>query len=175
MRHHILLITLVVALTSLGLALDTSACSCMWKGPFLEMAAGSELVIHGKVIDYGKRLPHGDDLFESMTVEVVEVIKGEYKSKTITILGDRGADCRPYITPRTFGKSKEFLFALSATDKKVQPISVCGEFWIPVEAGVAKGVDMRVNEPYSIPLDELVVKITAHATEAEKDAAKENR
>jgi hypothetical protein len=135
----------------------------MWAGPFSEMAGNSALVIHGKVKDYGKRLSHGDDLHESMQVEIVAVVKGEYKAKTITILGDRGADCRPYISPQAFAKNKEFLFALREPNKSTQPISVCGEYWIAIESGTANGTDLSETpaQHYSLPLETLLDQIAA--------------
>lgn len=134
----------------------------MWAGPFVKMAKKSELVVRAKVKSYGPRLPHGENLYASMEVELVAVIKGEYTAETFTILGDPGHLCRPYITPAKFKKGHEYLFALSKSKENPQGLSVCGEYWIKIDKELAKGqkLDKDGFANYSVNLNELLKQIS---------------
>ena len=134
----------------------------MWAGPFVEMARKSELVVRARVKSYGTRLSHGEDLYASMEVELVTVIKGEYQAEALTILGDPGHLCRPYITPRVFKKGHEYLFALGKSGEHSQGLSVCGEYWIEIDEDVARGhkLDKDGFTDYSVDLNELLEHIS---------------
>jgi len=135
---------MIAAITMVLISSPCYACSCIWAGPFLQMSRDSKLVIRGTVKSYGPKLKHGDRLYASMEVEIVEVLKGKYVKKRIKLLGDTGMNCRPDITPESFGIGSDFLFALGAEEKEVQPISVCGEYWVRMNKETAVG---KVSKP----------------------------
>ena len=94
------------------------------------MAHNSALVIECRVLKYGPKLSFAKNFYESMTIEVIHVIKGKYSDKTLKILGDPGHLCRPYVTSEGFPIGEHFLFALPASEKNPQALSVCGEYYI---------------------------------------------
>lgn len=133
------------------------ACSCLSKGKFVDYASQSKGVIRARIVSYGERLSHGETLFESMSVDVVSIVKGSLGFKSIVLLGDPGHLCRDYVDSRHFEIGKEFLIALHG-DEAVQPFGGCGEAWLEIDNGVAKGrdwVDGDLRE-YSLPLHDLL-------------------
>ena len=140
---------------------QAAACSCAYGGPFEKMAGGSQRVIRATVVEYGPKLRHGQALYESMTVTVSAVIKGRMGASRLTIFGDPGHLCRPYISPRLFGIGKEYLFALNNPGGGQQAISVCGEHWIEVDGVDARGRKHVDGKPvdYTVPLHELLSRI----------------
>ena len=136
---------------------DALACSCMSKGSFVEYVKQSDGVIRARVAGYGDKLSHGETLFESMTVDVVTVLKGDLRFESITLLGDPGFMCRDYVDSRNFVIGKEYLIALH-TDESTQPFGGCGEAWLKLDDGIASGHQWNDGEwqEYSIPLVELL-------------------
>ena len=81
------------------------ACSCSrsWNDSFSKTAKYSEFVALVKVISFDSFLERefSDDeekIPYSMTVEIIEQYKGKESRKRITIYGDDGMMCRPYLT-----------------------------------------------------------------------------
>lgn len=151
------------------------ACSCIWGGPFADVAAESELVLKGKILGYGPVLDVNFEspatVYESMTIQVTEVIHGKYKSKTLVVLGDRGIDCRPYITQSRFPKKSDILLALRTPKKDVVPLSSCGEYSIQLKREDAIGkkwIDLK-QVSYTVPLEELLAKISEKRKQISKD------
>ena len=136
---------------------EASACSCMSKGSFVEYANQSEGVIRARIVSYGERLSHGETLFESMSVEVIAVVKGNLQFESIVLMGDPGHLCRDYVDSRNFVIGREYLIALHG-DEAVQPFGGCGEAWLEIDNGVANGriwVEGELQE-YSLPLQDLL-------------------
>lgn len=159
MINRFLIVVTVLLTISFG---DASACSCMSKGGFVEYADQSAGVIRAKVVSYGAQLSHGETLFDSMTVEVVVVVKGNIKFDSIVLMGDPGHLCRDYVDSRNFEIGSEYLIALHG-DEAVQPFGGCGEAWLEIRDDVALG---RVWEDsgirnYSLPLQDLLKRIQA--------------
>jgi len=129
----------------------------MSKGRFVDYASESAGVIRAKIVGYGNRLSHGETLYESMSVEVVSVVKGSLRFGSIVLLGDPGHLCRDYVDSSQFQIGKEFLIALHG-DEAVQPFGGCGEAWLEIDGGVAKGRDWEDGETreYSLPLQDLL-------------------
>ena len=139
---------------------EAAACSCASKGSFVEYAQKSEGVIRAKIISHGKKLSHGETLHDSMSVEVVAVLKGDLRFDSIELAGDPGFMCRDYVDSKIFVIGKEFLIALHG-DEAEQPFGGCGEAWVEIVGDSAKGykwVDGEVRQ-YSIPLDGLSKKL----------------
>jgi len=153
-----------VSLASVLLLLTTknvNACDCSWGGSFVEMAKHSELVVRGKVLSYGPKLSHGDNLFESMTVQILDVRKGNHKSDSLVILGDPGNFCRPYISTELFIIEQEYLFALAKSNQDPQEISNCGEYWIAIDGNQVRGKKLKDGQydNYQISLKEILKEI----------------
>ena len=83
-RVPLLLVLLALALRPA----PASACSCVYGGPFSQVAPQADLVVAAEVIAH-----HAN----SMQVEVVQVLKGEETRKRLTVWGDNGIQCRPYV------------------------------------------------------------------------------
>ena len=154
MINRILTTLLILFVFCIG---DAVACSCSSKGHFVDYASQSKRVIRARIVSYGERLSHGETLFESMSVDVVSVVKGSLSFKSIVLLGDSGHLCRDYVDSRHFEIGKEFLIALHG-DEAIQPFGGCGEAWLEIDSGVAKGrdwVDGELRE-YALPLQDLL-------------------
>jgi len=158
---------LLVALT----ANDVLACTCVpLGGSFLKVAPKSELVIRGRVL---RHTGEGESETE-MDVEVLETLAGETSKSVVSVSGDPGNQCRPYVIG--FPVGTVWVFALEAAvkdvtaardyflmerpDKGDYAISNCGTYWLKVEEGKVKGnIDRDDKERYEvrqeIPLEEL--------------------
>ncbi len=75
----------------------------------------------------------------SMEVEIVEIYKGKESRKTITVWGDDGHLCRPYISE--FKKGAYYVIAfdkagfVSSTGEKETDYSItkCGAYWLAAD------------------------------------------
>jgi len=87
----------IVGLTVLMLALafESTACLCARHIEFEHAAAGA-LVVRGVVTEYVYAHRRGIPI--AMKVEVREVLRGQYRAGTITVIGDFGASCIPYVS-----------------------------------------------------------------------------
>lgn len=138
------------------------ACSCANSGKsFVQLTKNSQSVVRGKVIQYhwskNDREQRGKP--QAMIVEVKEVYKGATKLAKVTVWGDNGIQCRPYVTQFPIGT--EWVLALSKdywTQKGELAISVCGEYWLQVKGNnvVGKVTDGRIKaKPQVISLPNL--------------------
>jgi hypothetical protein len=131
------LASLAIAVSILLFAPSVYACSCANTGSFVQMAKRSELVARAKVIAYRW---HSTDTARkyrplAMILEIKEVYKGAVRSAKITVWGDNGMQCRPYVIQFPIGT--EWVFALSKDSEKATKgewvISGCGEYWLAVK------------------------------------------
>src|SRR5436309_15002496 len=81
-------------------AKDIFACSCVpAANPFLKVAPKSMLVIRGRILRYA-----GDgEAKTEMDVEVLETLAGEAPKRVVSISGDTGNQCRPYVSSFPIG------------------------------------------------------------------------
>lgn len=100
MRKKLLIISFVLFCSS-----ELSACSCSsaWNDSFSRTAKTSEFVTLVKILSYDKYLENEIMGFDgsmpySMTAEIIKKFRGKESRKTITILGDNGILCRPYLS-----------------------------------------------------------------------------
>jgi hypothetical protein len=127
-------------------AASAQACSCAGTDPFVQVAQRSPVVVRAKVLNYQwypSDLKHEQNPI-AMTVEVQESYKGTVKSKRLTIWGDNGMQCRPYVM--TFPIGTEWVLALGPdhwTKKGELAIFGCGEYWLPVQNATVTG---RITE-----------------------------
>ncbi|MBC7447817.1 MAG: hypothetical protein H7330_07130 [Hymenobacteraceae bacterium] len=122
------------------------ACDCDYGGEFLKVARASEFVALVKMTRYLRF----DSTFRrpmplSMEVEVIDVYKGKETRKTVTVWGNNGMLCRPYLS--NFDTGKHYFIAFDKADdgskgyvhKNERPtdytISVCGEYWLTADIG----------------------------------------
>ncbi len=120
------------------------ACSCAYAGKFIEYTSGGKGVIRAKVKGYGPRLSHGETLYESMMVEVTEVIKGNFTGRELTLLGDPGHLCRAYVNSERFEVGSEHFISLF-NDKPTQPLGGCGESSVIIKGDLIVGRELTDN------------------------------
>lgn len=147
-----------------------SACSCAYAGEFAEYSKG-QTIIKGTVISYGPKLSHGKNLYETMTVNVDELIQGAFVHSAIEFIGDPGHLCLAYIYSDNYPIGSEHLFTVLKEDKK-QGLGGCGEVSVSIVNGKVEGTkytdvnnDNRVG--YSIEYNLFVESLTNPQTSKE--------
>lgn len=147
------------------------ACDCEYQGSFIKMTQYSSLVAYVKVTKYltfndinNIRTPM------SMEVEIIEVYKGKESRKTITVWGDIGYLCRPYLSQ--FKEGQYFVIAFysgnyggSHPDEKDSDYAIgnCGAFWLTAdfEKATATGdIDSKDRTSTTLSLANLKAKLT---------------
>jgi hypothetical protein len=108
------------------------ACDCNYGGSFMKMAKKAEVVVLVRVIKY-KSIKNQPDA--AMSADVIKTYKGKDIKSTITIWGDSGMECRPYVS--AFALGKEYIIALNRTDEGSEKlanysVSVCGAYWLTI-------------------------------------------
>jgi len=169
MRQFTLLLTFFALTTSLR----TLACDCSSQGEFLKVAPKTKLVALIKVTRY---LTFKDVYDEptpmSMEVEVIDIYKGQETRKTITVWGDNGALCRPYLSRFDIGKYYVIAFdegsdktAINANkdEKKTDyAISICGDYWLVADSEGKTAFGAVTNKMNQIQLSDLKKKLQAN-------------
>ena len=146
-----------VAIFFTMLAQSVSACDCGWGGPFLNVAQESEVIVIGEVRSYQ---------VNSLSLEIIEVLRGTENRSTIRLWGDNGAQCRSYV--EEFPVGSRWIFALYSVtpsngngsmedhdnappnEKKTDyEIFNCGEYVLRVVEDTAKGIisGLSYNSP----------------------------
>jgi len=156
-----ILFFIIIIISSLFVSQKAAACDCLYWGKFADYVADGKAV-KARIISYGERLPHGKTLYETMTVEVIGVVKGEFAPKTIIFWGDPGHLCRDYVDSRKFKIGSEFLFAVGG-DKKDQALGGCGESSILIKNDKVHGQEWIDYEavPYETNYDEFIKILNA--------------
>jgi len=154
MKYFLLFFALLISESSL-------ACQCMYAGKFSEYTSHEDIgIVRAKVMSYGAQLSFGSTLYESMAVEVLEVIKGKYSHRDLYLLGDPGNLCRDYVDSKRFSIGSEHFISI-ANQKLVQPLGGCGESSVIIQDGRVNGIVIE-NEKYiqySADLDEFIEEI----------------
>jgi hypothetical protein len=138
---QVLFIVVASLLSSFNLAI---ACSCGSSGDFLTVSPKTDLVALIKVTKYLTYRPIYDKKTPmSMEVEIVRTFKGLEKRKTVTVWGDNGILCRPYLSRFDTGKYYVIAFFKGADGTKglvhaeERPtdytISICGDYWLSAD------------------------------------------
>lgn len=134
-------IKLVSIIAFLTLGQISFACDCGSQGDFLKVVQKTQFVALVKVTQfltfkdiYNKKIPM------SMEVEIIEIYKGKETRKKVTVWGDNGILCRPYLSKFELGKYYVMAFfkgtedarGFALEDEKITDysISICGEFWL---------------------------------------------
>ena len=155
---------------------EGSACSCVWRGPFLSVASQCEGIIRARVLGYHGRA-RGIDL--AMDVEVLEVLSGPIHDRRMRIWGDNGMLCRPGVGQ--FPPGSEWILALNGPGSKPAyeghglAISVCGTYWLEVKDGSVRGniENERDRKAYrSMPLGQFRTRLAAALRSGSMDATR---
>ena len=183
MKKQIFTIILVLVSTL------TFACSCKWGGNFIKSAKHSELIVKAKVIktfwhfengktsnnetDFEKYVMNtNQEFYQSIQVEIIELIKGKEKRKVFEIYGSNGVDCRDSVHQFKIGKiyifgifkSQKTEYSQPNEDEKDYAIWGCSEKWLEFlpktnqVKGFIKGKNRRKKRIYSY--EKLLKKIT---------------
>ena len=133
------------------------ACSCAYKGDFLDYAAASSAVVHARVVKFGDRLSHGETLYASMVVEIVFVVTGDFELDSLVLMGDPGLLCREYVDSRNFVIGNEYLIALHGNEA-IQPFGGCGEAWLAVSGKFVEGRSLKEDglKKYSLSMTDVL-------------------
>lgn len=154
MKKCIVVLTLIGSCLSM-FPLPASACSCAWRGPFLVVAKDAPLIVHGRI------LRHHPGQSPTMSVLVLETLKGGLLDSGIVVQMGDGIQCRP--TLEGFPPGSEWILALNGPGSKPGDglaLSHCGEYWLRVEKGEVIGsIDGTQSQVKRMPLDELKRKI----------------
>ena len=148
------------------------ACDCGSQGEFLTVAPKSEFVALVKVTKYlsfkdiyDKQTPM------SMEVEVLEVYKGKETRKTLTVWGDNGILCRPYLSQFDTGKYYVIAFYKASDGSKGHvhqderptdyAISICGDYWLGADISKQKAIGLVTNKQREIGFSELKMRLAS--------------
>jgi len=147
------------------------ACDCDYHGSFLKMSKRTPFVALVKVTEY---LTYKDIYNEktpmSMEVEIIDIYKGKEVRKNVTVWGDIGNLCRPYLT--TFKEGQYYVIAFDKgnysgghPNEKDSDYSIfnCGCYWLTVDMKIKKAtgdIDSENIKVASIDLASLKSKLT---------------
>jgi len=160
----------IIALLILTISQKTIACDCNYAGNFLTVAPNANLVALVKVIKY----LNFEDIYEkatpmSMEVEVIEIYKGFEERKIVTIWGDNGVLCRPYLSQFeidkyyviAFDKGSDGTKGFSHKDEKITDYSIsnCGDYWLDVDIKSQSAIGVIGEKQNEITLVELKEKL----------------
>lgn len=145
----------LIGLCLLILPFCAGACSCAWRGPFLVVAKEAPLIIHGRILRHHPGQP------PTMSVLVLETLKGGLLDSGLDVQMGDGMHCRP--TLEGFPPGSEWILALNGPGSKPGDglaLSHCGEYSLRVEKGEVIGsIDGTPSQVKKIPLDALRRKI----------------
>ncbi len=162
---------LIVGLFNFITTSKTNACDCEYQGSFIKMTQYTPIVAYVKVTRY---LTFKDIYNEktpmSMEVEILEVYKGNESRRAMTVWGDIGNLCRPYLSQ--FKEGKYYVIAFYSgnyggghPDEKSSDYAIgnCGTYWLTVDLdkSTATGdIDSNERKRTAISLLELKAKLT---------------
>lgn len=137
-------LTTILTFVFLTAASLSFACDCESQGHFLTVAPKSKLVALVKVNRYltFKNI-HDKPTPMSMEVEIIKVFHGHETRKNVTVWGDNGALCRPYLN--AFAINNYYIIAFEQDSKITEinankeekitdyAISNCGDYWLTAD------------------------------------------
>ena len=150
---------ILIAIALLSGSRFTLACTCGRSSPFAWVAAREPLVVVATVERYIYERPSTRPV--AMDVCVSSTLKGIQPAKVLRVYGDRGKSCAPYVTKFPIGTTWVFaLSALPVADAVESSISICGEYWLPVENDKAVGsISAPFAKPHAVTLEQLKKEI----------------
>jgi hypothetical protein len=136
-------------------------CQCVSDGPFLIVAPRAPLVSLIRVNRFlSYKNINNTNTPLSMEAELVDVYKGHEKRKLITVWGDNGILCRPYLS--TFKENNYYVIAfdssgrISGDEKKGDYwISICGTYWLNVDTATRSAAGNIDDRTHSLELSKI--------------------
>ena len=116
---------------------------CDWGGDFFTMSKQTDVVAKVCVT---KKIKGYKGFNMKMEAEIIEIFKGQEKRKTITIWGDDGKECRPYID--YFELGEVYYLSLFKYNNEYEQAN-CGEMYLKVEGDKVipqKGVSKELSQ-----------------------------
>lgn len=154
--------TLFVVLTQ---ALSALSCDCLTEGPFLLRGVQADAIVRGFVTQHSELSDRG--IYCAMKVKVLDVLRGDISDPEITVWGDNGAQCRPYVS--TFPVNTEWIFAIYRQPEPSRGhnyiISICGAYWLRVESSNVVG-RIHSEEETSLSLNQFIATLKSGAQPA---------
>ncbi len=151
MKHCDLKLLILLGIVLL-LPIHSYSCGCELEAPFLKVAPATELVAVIKVKDYNTfEYLQDEEVPVSMTVEILQVLKGIESRQEITVWGNNGLMCRPYLSIFEPGSTWVMAFGEDPTDghdgalATDYALSQCGEYFLEVQMGIASGFIDRLQ------------------------------
>ena len=124
------------------------ACDCGYHGSFLKMSKRTPLVALVKVTKYLTfKDIYNSKTPMSMEVEIIDIYKGKELRKTITVWGDIGNLCRPYLS--NFKEGQFYVIAFDNgnysgghPNEKDSDYSIfnCGCYWLTIDFSKMKAM-----------------------------------
>jgi hypothetical protein len=166
--------TRIILIVGLSLILTTNniyACDCEYQGSFMKMTQYTSLVAYVKVTKYLTfKDIYNSKTPMSMEVEIIEVYKGKESRKTITVWGDIGNLCRPYLSQFKEGQYYVIAFYSGSyggghPDEKTSDYAIanCGAYWLIVDfekSTVTGDIDSKERISTTINISELKAKLS---------------
>lgn len=126
--------------------IPAKSCGCEVEAPFLKIAPATPLIVVVEIKDHLTfEYLEGEEVPMSMSVEIIRVLKGIETRTEITVWGNNGLMCRPYLSIFDIGSKWVMAFGENPTDGHERAlssdyaISDCGEYFLEVRNGVATG------------------------------------
>lgn len=150
---------------------NSFACDCDYHGSFLKMSKRTPFVALIKVTKYlTVKEVYNEKTAMSMEVEIIDIYKGKEARKTVTVWGDIGNLCRPYLS--TFKEGQYYVIAFDKgnysgehPNEKDTDYSIfnCGCYWLTVDMKTKKAtgdIDSENKKETSIDLENLKTTLT---------------
>ncbi|MGD8781391.1 MAG: T9SS type A sorting domain-containing protein [Ignavibacteria bacterium] len=152
---------------------QTYACDCIWGGPFLKLTGSPDLILQIKVMGH---FNNNQGYSAGMEARILHIYKGEKTREMISIWGDNGMLCRPYISSYNFPVDSTFIISLyqsggfgaegeSADDYY---LSVCGEYYLSLSNNIVSGL-IDGDTPKQMDLSVFEEKLTNVITDVETE------
>lgn len=128
----------LILMLLLGSSSVAKACTCAYLGAFESYSNTTPIVVRATILGFGEKLAISSDYYSSLVAEITEVYKGNFANARVTLLGDRGMDCRSYISLHQFEIGDEYLFSLTSGNP-TQALGGCGESFVKIEENMIHG------------------------------------
>lgn len=157
---------LILTFVFLTLVQLSFSCDCNSQGEFLKVAKKTQFIALVQVTKYLTfKDIYNEKMPMSMEVEIIEVYKGKETRKKITVWGDNGILCRPFLSKFKTGKYYVIAFynasensrGLASENEKETDysISICGEYWLYADIHNKTAVSSTTEYNTQIKLKEL--------------------
>jgi hypothetical protein len=169
---------ILLALTATLLWTTGLTCTCDFEGNFLKMSKHVDLIAVVEMTDYSDFVSVDEEMPtvkkpETITFNVLKIIKGSETRKEIRVYGDDGKLCRPGI--QDFKKGKYYVIGLHKCQNYKRTsgtletadyysVSICGAYWIdysPTDK-IVKGVIDKKRKVTTMTLDKLQLLLKSY-------------